>query len=347
MTTAAPTPPLLASTTRFQQDFADGLAAMLAAHRSLGVYILVLANAAYDSALWAQLESALAARHAELADAVAATLRRGSTLAEPDDDVMVFLKLNTIGFAHLGRMEGRRDGAWQAMFNPLRALRPPRASGQTYAGLLRPFDAAGFHFNKPFLEKEILWSGQLGGKEARLLYNKFPFARLHGLLVPEPGRGLPQYLTPELHGWAWDLCAASGLPGLALGYNSAGAGASVNHLHFQSFVQADGLPVQDARFVHNGGAQPYPLPCTRLADREQAWLHLDALHQRNQPYNLVYARDVVYCIARLPQDSAALQAACRGYGWSEMAGVVTLFSRESHAAWTAAGFESELARFAP
>jgi hypothetical protein len=46
-------------------------------------------------------------------------------------------------------------------------------------------------------------SGRHGftGKAARILYNKIPFARLHGLLVSDPVRQIPHYLTPELHGW--------------------------------------------------------------------------------------------------------------------------------------------------
>jgi ATP adenylyltransferase/5',5'''-P-1,P-4-tetraphosphate phosphorylase II len=233
------------------------------------------------------------------------------------------------------------------MFNPLRALRPPRISGQTFAGLLRPFDPAGFHFNKPFLAKELLWEGSLAGKPARLLYNKFPFARLHGLLVPEPMRELPQFLTPELHGWAWDLCTPSGVPGLCLGYNSTSAGASVNHLHFQSFVQTSPLPVQDARFIHNGGDHAYPLPCLRFADAESAWFHLDQLHQDNTPYNLIYSQGCLHCIARVPQDNDKLSAASRGFGWSEMAGAITLFSREAFEGLSEAEFERDLASFAP
>lgn len=336
-----------ASTPALEQDFADGLANMLATQHSLGVYILVLANAAFDPALWARLAPALAARHAELAETVAVTLRRGDTLAEPDDDVMVFLKLNLIGFERLGRMESRQMGPWLEMFNPLRALRPPRASSAKFEGLLRPFDPAGFHFNRPFLAREILWTGALQGKPARLLYNKFPFARLHGLLVPEPERCLPQMLTPEMHGWAWDVCAHAGVPGLALGYNSTGAGASVNHLHFQSFVQASPLPVESAHFSHNGGTLPYPLPCLRFTDRESAWFHLDRLHQQNLPYNLVYRQGTLYVVARIPQDSDRLGPLCRNYGWSEMAGTVTRFSRDTYTRQDACDFETELASFAP
>lgn len=339
--------PPFANATAFEQDFADGLDTMLAAHRGLGVYILVLANAAYDRALWPRLAPALARRHAELADALRSALRHGESLAEPDDDVMVFLKLHTIGFDHLGCVESRRDGPWQALFNPLRALRPPRVSNQRFEGLRRPFDRAGFHFNKPFLAREILWHGALGGKPAHLYYNKFPFARLHGLLVPEPERCLPQFLTPELHAWAWETCAQAGVPGLAFGYNSSGAGASVNHLHFQSFVRSAPLPVENPRFDHNGGNIPYPLPCRRFADLETAWTYLNDLHRADQPYNLIYTGDVLYCTPRVAQDAARLDAATRGYGWSEMAGVVTLFSRENYAAWRGDAFEAALAHFAP
>lgn len=330
-----------------EQGFADGLAAMLENHRGLGVYILVLANAAYDAKVWAQFSPALAARHAELAAALTDTLRRGHKLSEPDDDVLVFLKLDAIGFEHLGIMENRRAGPWDVMFNPIRALRPPRISGLKFESLLRPFDPAGFHFNKSFLAKEILWEGELAGKPARLLYNKFPFARLHGLLVPEASRQLPQTLSPELHGWAWDLCAESGVPGLCLGYNSYGAGASVNHLHFQSFVQARPLPVQDARFAHNGGSQHYPLPCQRFDDPAEAWFELDRLHQRNTPYNLIYSNGCLHLVARAPQDSNKLSSQSCGYGWSEIAGAVTLFSRETYDDLNAVAFETELASFAP
>ncbi len=330
-----------------EHDFADGLAVMLDAHHGVGVYILVLANAAYDPKLWMRLSPALSVRHAELVAVLTDTLRQGRKLADPEDDVMVFLKLLAIGFDHLKTMDSRRAGPWALSFNPIRALRPPRVSGMKFETLLRPFDEAGFHFNKPFLAKEILWEGELAGKSARLLYNKFPFARLHGLLVPEPLRQFPQYLTPELHGWAWDLCTQTGVSGLSLGYNSTGAGASVNHLHFQSFVQSRPLPVQDARFAHNGGSEPYPLPCRRFTDAESAWLHLDQLHQHDTPYNLIYGKDCLHLVARLPQDSSRLGAQSRGYGWSEMAGAVTLFSREGFENLTAAEFEGELASFSP
>jgi len=342
-------PDPLTSLSSLEQAFAAGLTAMLQQHRGLGVYILVLANAAFDGALWARLAAPLAQRHAHLAEAMTATLRRGGRLDEPEDDVMVFLKLLAIGFTHLQATQSRRAGPWTLSFNPIRALRPPRMSGAGIDGLRRPFDPAGFHFNKPFLAREVLWEGELAGKPARLLYNKFPFARLHGLLVPEPARELPQFLTPELHGWAWEVCSLAGaaVPGFCLAYNSYGAHASVNHLHFQSFVQATPLPVQDAAFAHNGGEHPYPLPCRRFADAAEAWFHLDELHQQNTPYNLIYAADSLHVLARAAQGSRAQAAWNGGFAWSELAGAITLFSRDEFERLSEAEIAAEMANQAP
>jgi len=342
-------PAPLTSLPALEQAFAEGLAGTLEQHRGLGVYILVLANAAFDAALWQHLATPLAERHTQLAERITATLRRGGSLDEPDDDALVFLKLLAIGFARLQTTQSRRAGPWILSFNPIRALRPPRMSGAKIDQLLRPFDPAGFHFNKPFLAREVLWEGELAGKAARLLYNKFPFARLHGLLVPEPARELPQYLTPELHGWAWEVSAQAGaaVPGFCLAYNSYGALASVNHLHFQSFVQENPLPVQDAAFAHNGGERAYPLPCRRFVDMQAAWFHLDELHSQGTPYNLIYAADSLHILARAPQGSRAQAAWNAGFGWSDLAGVITLFSRDEFERLSETEIATELANHAP
>lgn len=340
-----PLPSPFASLTALEQPFIDGLAAMLARHRDLGVHILVLANAAYDPQVWTPLAPALAARHTELAFVITDTLRNGERPSGPDDDLLVFLKLLAIGFADLATMESRCVGPWKVMFNPIRALRPPRNSDVKFENLLCPFDPAGFHFNRPFLGKEIFWEGELAGRPVRMLYNKFPFARLHGLLVPDALRETPQFLSPELHQWAWSVCAESGVPGLCLGYNSYGAGASVNHLHFQSFVQPVPLPVQDPFFTHNGGNHPYPVHSLRFSDAADAWAELHRLHRNNTPYNLIYSKDCMHLVARVSQASGQLSAPCRSYGWSEMAGAVTLFSREAYEGFTATKFEAELANF--
>lgn len=311
-----------------RQRFVAGLEHMLAQHSGLGVYILVLANAAQDPALWQPLRDKLIQRQREHAALLRQRLRHGEKPDAPADDLLVFLQLLALDlqpdeFDLLQVAPPRRLGPWEVQFNPLRGLRPARMSEARVLGVMQPFDVTGFHFNKPFLAKEVLWQGELADKPARLLYNKFPFAPWHGLLVPEAEHQRPQFLTPELHGWAWDVARAAGkaIPGFGLAYNSYGAYASVNHLHFQTFVRARPLPAQC------WAAQTYPLPLQRFSDASSAWFHIDTLHAAATPYNLIYDADGVCVIARARQGEIALQTWSPGFAWSEVAGAFSVSSR--------------------
>lgn len=339
---------VFSSQAELERRFTAGLANMLGQHDGLGVYILVLANAAQDPMLWESLREALDRRHRQLGARITEALRQGRRLAEPEDDLAVFLKLLAIGFEHLGPVEQKRiadaPGApvWEAQFNPIRALRPARMSDTRVDGLMRPFDARGFHFNKPFLSREVLWEGDLEGKPARLLYNKFPFAPLHGLLVPEPANERPQFLTPESHGWAWDVARKAGasIPGFGLTYNSYGAYASVNHLHFQTFARRYPLPAQ------TGQDAEYPLTRLCFADREDAWFQLDELHQRGRVYNLIYSKDGVLVILRARQGEVSPEPWSAGFAWSEVAGAFPVASREDYDGLDAVALRAALARHA-
>jgi len=344
--TLADTP--FTSLAALRQRFVGGLDGMLTRYDGLGVTILVLANAAQDPALWQSLRAKLMARHHRHAAAIKTALRNGAKLAAPEDDLMVFLKLMALAlgpdeFELLQVSPSRQLGPWEVQFNPLRALRPARMSETRVEGVMRPFDRNGFHFNKPFLAKEVLWQGELAGKPARLLYNKFPFAPLHGLLAPEPELQRPQYLSPELHGWAWQVAQQAGaaISGFGLAYNSYGAYASVNHLHFQTFVRARPLPLLSPVFA-NAPAR-YPLPVQRCNDMQDAWFQLDALHQLGTPYNLIYDAAGVSIIPRARQGEVPLQTWSPGFAWSEMAGTFSVSSREDYNGLTEAVIEQALA----
>lgn len=314
---------------RFRADFVAGLERQLA-EPGLGTFILVLANACFDAEVWPLMRARIGTRFDELSAEVRQALRAGGRLAYPEDDLMVFLKLMAMGLDAIGATEYRCAGPWELQFNPLRALRPTRVSGLKTEGMAVPaFNPAGFHFNKPFLRPEILWEGELLRRPCRLLYNKFPFAPWHGLLVPEPTREHPQRLGQEAHLHAWHVVEQLGtsLPGLSLSYNSFGAFASVNHLHFQTTLRSHPLPVEGAMWSHNGGVTPYPAHCTVLEDALEAWLHIDAMHARGLAYNLIYRPGRLYCLTRRHQGSHPLAPWSAGLAWYEMAGGVVAFSR--------------------
>ena len=346
MSIAEPIPALFDSPDALHQAFEDGLVQMLE-QPVLGAFVLALANAGFETQMWERLRPSLYA-------AFAVWCRRFDH-ADPmvhdaaPDDIDVFVRLRALGLDRLTTTRWREVGPWQVQFNPLRALRPPRASGAVVTTLQRPFDAEGFHFNKPFLRREILWEGELCGAPLRVLYNKFPFAERHGLLVPYPERCRPQYLSPEDHALVWRLVERLGhrLSGLGVGYNAYGAYASINHLHFQCFVRGHGsYPIESAHWRHNGGDLDYPLPVIRVDDPGAAWSEVEALHAARQAYNLLYRPGVLYAVARRRQGEFTPSGWTSGFAWSELCGAVTTFDEGDFTRLSAEDIEREMTRLA-
>jgi len=341
-------PDLFQTRAAFSAAFLAGLERQLPSP-NLGAFILVLANAGYDAELWPQLAGRLEARFQAWQAHIRTALREGRALDVPEDDLMVFLKLMAMGFEAIQPTESRRVGPWAVQFNGLRALRPARASGLKVEDCRAPaFHPQGFHFNKPFLTPEILWEGRLLSHDARLLFNKFPFAPLHALLVPEPGQQRPQQLDQDMHEYAWHLASTlgAGLPGLLLAYNSYGAQASVNQLHLQTALQASPLPVEHPVWRHNGGREDYPLAVEVFTSARDAWFAIERLHQAGTPYNLLYRPGRLTLMPRAVQGRHALPPWSSGVAWLEAAGGVTCFRRDDFSTLDADALASELARWA-
>jgi ATP adenylyltransferase/5',5'''-P-1,P-4-tetraphosphate phosphorylase II len=339
--------PPFSSVALFRQTFSEGLRQLLS-DAGIGAYILVHANACFDPELMQQLRPHLVKRFMLLASRCRGGLREGRELEGAADDAAVFLRLMAIGFEGVAPTRFRALERFEVQFNPLRALRPRRMTGETVEGISRPFNASGFHFNKPFLQREIFWSGELLGQPVDLLYNKFPFVPMHGLLVPQREAQHPQYLTRHYHDYVWQLCETLGekLPGWGMGYNSYGAYASVNHLHFQTFVRETGLPVTSPHWQHRGGGQPYPLPCEVYDSRQEAWQCIAQLHDSGDSYNLIYLPGELYCLPRRRQGSCPVASWSSGFAWYELAGGVITPDRKAFEALDDERIAAELAKLA-
>ncbi len=336
-------PPSFASPDALRAAFVTGLRRLIG-NPDLGALVLVMANACFDPAIRAELETPLRRWFQELASRVRDELRHGRPPDEPPDDLLVFLKLMAIGFDGVRLTRFRCAGPWEIQFNHVRAFRPGRMSTEGGTGVHVPFEPSGFHFNRSFLRKETFWSGVLAGRRVDLLYNKFPFAPVHALLVPERKTNRPQYLerTDLDHLWRLAETLGAALPGVGFGYNSYGAGASVNHLHFQMFMRDGPLPVAAPAWRHNGGVDAYPAHCLRFDRPEEAWRTLEQLHQEAVSYNLICLPGCLYCLPRKRPGDCRPPDWSGVFAWYELAGAFTTFNSDAFGALRTETIEAAL-----
>ena len=273
----------------------------------------------------------------------------GKELPVVDEDLLVFLKLHTIGFSAIRPTEYRMEGVWKVQFNHLRSFRPRRITKFSHDGVSVPYDEDRFNFNRSYLDKECFWNGELFGRRIDLFYNKYPFTDLHGLLVVDREKCQKQLLDIAAHQYIFGLAEAleQNLNGVGFGYNSYGAYASVNHLHFQMFIDEQGLPVTDSNWIHNGGERNYPALCHVFDSADSSWVFINELHKINQPYNLLYVPGKVYIYPRKPQGMVEVPNWNSGFTWYELSGGMIAFNYDDYTSLTAQTIESELRKLVP
>jgi len=308
--------------TEFKTLFSEKLRTMLSPDEP-GAFILVLANSMQDKESQSNLKNDLMAMFVELNDK-----HKASELKAANDDLDVFEKIKKKGIGSISAWESISQGEWEVLCNPMRGLRPARASTEKVENIFQEFDASKFNFNKPFLRPEILWEDEWRDVPLRVLYNKFPFAPYHLIIVPQPALELPQYLIREHHELIWQLVKrqADIFTGFGVGYNSMGACASVNQLHFQSFIQDALLPIEKLLWKHNGGRHEYPMQCIKTISSDECWAVIEKFHADNQPYNLLYRKNCCYVLPRQMQASDQVAERVQGAGWIEECGVFNVAS---------------------
>jgi hypothetical protein len=298
----------------------------------LGAFVLVCANAYFNKEVLGALEPDLQQAYQRLHALCADFLSHGRLFDDRyAEDFLVFLKMALVGLERLQITEHRQIGQWNVQFNHVRSFRPQRAAAHPVASIDLPFSDRLFYYHARILERESFWCGDLNGKNACLLYNKYPFARLHSLLLLEPERKLRQFLDPGMLDWAWETVhsLSNSLSGFGLGYNSLGTFASVNHLHFQTFIEPGGMPVTASYWKHNGGVEEYPLPCQVFEDLQSAWDWMDEIHRRDKTsYNLLITAEQIYGFERRRQGTYSHSRWTSGFAWFELAGNMLTFSKD-------------------
>lgn len=127
--------------------------------------------------------------------------------------------------------------------------------------VLQPFDPSKFNFTKVGQE-EVLFRFEAGEDDASRFFesasvdesvppnvvaiNVSPIEYGHVLLIPRVLESLPQRIDPESFLLALHMAHEARSPYFRLGYNSLGAFATINHLHFQAYYLAMPFSVEKA-----------------------------------------------------------------------------------------------------
>ncbi|KAH1063178.1 hypothetical protein J1N35_028165 [Gossypium stocksii] len=127
--------------------------------------------------------------------------------------------------------------------------------------VLQPFDGNKFNFTKVGQE-EVLFQFEASEDGEVQFYpnapidvenspsvvaiNVSPIEYGHVLLIPRIFECLPQRIDRENFLLALHMAAEAGNPYFRLGYNSLGAFATINHLHFQAYYLAVPFPIEKA-----------------------------------------------------------------------------------------------------
>ena len=148
-----------------------------------------------------------------------------------------------------------------AQLNPDRGTQ--RRRPQETCQLVMPFDDNLFNFTRT-KAAETLFRLQLPAAlkvcEASLLVNNSPIEFCSSLLVPDPSKKLPQVLTSDSLLLAVFFLAASSCQDLRLGFNSLGAAASVNHLHWHVYRLTARLAIEQRPVSDDHVLVDWPIP---------------------------------------------------------------------------------------
>mmetsp|Transcript_25081 Transcript_25081/g.54566 ORF Transcript_25081/g.54566 Transcript_25081/m.54566 type:complete len:429 (-) Transcript_25081:233-1519(-) len=142
------------------------------------------------------------------------------------------------------------------------------------------FDHGKFNFTKA-AQKEALFqfdtSADAGATYLRtakvlddspnlLVINVSPIEYGHILLVPRVLDHLPQQIQPDTLLTAIEMVAESANPFFRAGYNSLGAYATINHLHFQAYYLMAPFPIERAATSRVGKRRKHTVSVSRLTD---------------------------------------------------------------------------------
>ncbi|HRK61656.1 MAG TPA: ROK family protein [Candidatus Omnitrophota bacterium] len=208
----------------------------------------------------------------------------------------------------------KKAGKFEIQLNAKRGKRPPVSPEEQ-----KPVLEVMHQFFKNFSPALNVMAIHLGGYEARIVVNLFPYGPYHFMVVPKDNR--PQYLTMHDVDFALTVLEENADLGF-LGFNGWGAAASINHLHLPGMERALPLPVENEAIevlgswggVDVGLIPQWPAPAVVFISKNRQSLAVTAmefvhdLQLKNINHNVLFTREKVFVFPRINEISNLLQA---------------------------------------
>ncbi|XP_017085276.1 GDP-D-glucose phosphorylase 1 isoform X2 [Drosophila eugracilis] len=185
-----------------------------------------------------------------------------------------------------------------------------RRRPQTIENLNPTFKPKMFNFNKVDAKEVIMTINDAhGSPEVQMIINKSPLTKYHTLICPEVEKNHVQRITREALEFCITFMRSINDKDMRIGYNSPGALASVNHLHFHLIHLPHDLYIDQAPLDDLVGGYVYRLSrraptegiCILFKEsdnEEQVTEKVDQIYklanwmcQNNMPHNLFITQD--------------------------------------------------------
>lgn len=135
-----------------------------------------------------------------------------------------------------------------------------RRAPQTIESMRTAFKPTLFNFNLvDDLEVMLTIDDARTGSEIRMIINKSPITHFHTLIVPDIKNNLIQRVTPAALTFCINFMRNIDDPNIRIGYNSPGALASVNHLHFHLLAMPLGMYIDKVKLEELTGGYAFRL----------------------------------------------------------------------------------------
>jgi hypothetical protein len=305
----------------YEQSYADGVRELSKSHdpsRLLTAAASMLINGAEQ---W-ELDRVRDASNRAISSISVSELQSGQD--ESIRDARILSAMDTENYFELekGGLLIKHVGSYVVTHFPLRGKRPPGTAAKPINNVEQDYNAEESNFLSVI--GETFYEDESGASTTNMIFNKFPFTRLHGLAVADIKAGLPQRLTKKAHEDTIRLLTGA-RQGFSIGFNGRGAYSSINHMHMQIMYDDPDEIVMPALAMAE-----YPIERHKFGHGPDGFEFIEEQYKQKTPITALYTPTGLLVFKRLFQGTETKLKRSSGYAIREITGVEPITDKRDY-----------------